>query len=263
MLITVIIPVYNAEETILESLQSISDQSIGVNFFEVIVINDGSTDKSIPLVEEFSAKNPQLSIQIIQQENGGVSKARNAGLKLAKGDYIALLDADDVWLPTKIEKQIEVFNQLGKSIDFLATARNNNKILYPYIVKDNLAKITFNHLLIRNEAQPSTVVFRKELVDKYGYFDDNQKYVEDVNYWLKLSQGAQMYILAESLLFAGGGKRSFGVSGLSSDLKSMKKGYRKNIDELLASKRLNYFQYFLLRILYELKYYLLIFRSRF
>ena len=113
MKISVIIPMYNAENTILTALNSIKNQTYKCEY-EVIVVNDGSLDNSKKIVEEYILENPQLTIILINQINGGVSKARNEGLKRAKGDYIALLDSDDEWLPQKVEKQMLVFKKMMK-----------------------------------------------------------------------------------------------------------------------------------------------------
>lgn len=258
---SVIFPLYNAENTVETALNSIKAQTIGIQEFEIIVVNDGSTDKSETIVKNYMKENPEMNIKIINQENGGVSKARNTGLKVSKGNYIALLDADDEWLPQKIEKQLNFLKSDKLNIDFLATRRNNSKILSPYNVINNLAEITFNKLLIRNEALPSTVIFKRKVLENTGCFNDNQRYAEDVNYWMKVSLKNKMYILDESLVIAGGGKRTFGVAGLSANLYEMKKGYRKNLDEMYALKNINFFQHFSLILFYQAKYLLLLFRK--
>lgn len=260
-MISVIIPMYNSEKTIISALNSVKVQTLGVKEFEIIIINDGSTDQSLSLVEEYIEENPQMNIILLYQKNGGVSNARNTGLKIAKGNYIALLDADDEWHPSKIVKQMRYFENGNLQIDFLATARNNNKILFPYHIENGLAEITFNKLLLRNEAQPSTVMFRKEVLENTGYFSDSQRYAEDVNYWMKVSLKNKMYILDESLVTIGKGKRSFGVSGLSANLGEMAKGFSKNLREMYSLGEINYLQYFIFGLFYKAKYLLLRFRT--
>lgn len=259
-MISVIIPFYNAEKTILTSLESVKNQH-GNYTFEIIVINDGSTDTGKEKVENFIKKNPNLNIQLINQENKGVSSARNAGLKIAKGEYIALLDADDEWLPIKTKNQMQYFENKNWDIDFLATARNNSKILFPYKIRNNLAEVTFKKLLIRNEITSPSVIFKKKVLENTGYFDENQHHAEDVNYWMKVSFNNKMYILNESLIIAGKGKRTFGVSGLSANLSGMEKGFRKNIEEMYSLKKINFFQYQILRIFYKAKYLFLLLRQ--
>ncbi len=251
---------YNAEGSIISALMSVKNQTFAQDQFEIIIINDGSGDGSKEAVENYIRKNSQMNIILLHQENGGVSKARNTGLRTAKGDYIALLDADDEWLPEKIAKQVKILEN-NSHIDFLATARNNNKILFPYKVKDGMAEITFKKLLIRNEAQPSTVVFKKKVLENTGLFDDEQRYAEDVNYWMKVSLKNKMYILDESLVIVGKGKRSFGVSGLSANLPEMAKGFEKNLKEMYLLKEINFLQYLSFRLFYKAKYLLLLTRT--
>jgi glycosyltransferase involved in cell wall biosynthesis len=260
-MISVIIPMYNAEQSIVLTLESVKNQTFPQEEFEIIIVNDGSTDSSSSIVENYHKENPQMNITLLHQKNGGVSKARNTGLKIAKGNYIALLDADDEWHSSKTEKQIQYFENSGLEIDFLATARNNNKILFPYQIKNKLAEITFNKLLIRNEAQPSTVMFRKKVLENTGYFDDDQRYAEDVNYWMKVALKNKMYILSESLVIVGKGKRSFGVSGLSANLPEMAKGFKKNLKEMHTLGKINYLQYIVFKLFYRTKYLLLLFRT--
>lgn len=252
---------FNAENTIIKALDSVRNQDYDLKQFEIIIINDGSTDNSKALAENYRDTYSGLNIKIINQDNGGVSAARNAGMKIAKGEFIALLDADDEWSPEKIERQMQYFENRNLQIDFLATARNNNKILYPYNIKNGLAEITFSKLLIRNEAQPSTVMFRRKVIENTGYFDNNQRYAEDVNYWMKVSLQNKMYILNESLIIMGQGKRSFGVSGLSSNLPEMAKGFKKNLKEMYDAGRINLPQYISFRLFYKAKYLLLLFRT--
>lgn len=260
-MISVIIPMYNAEKTIRSALNSITAQTVDSRIFEIIIINDGSTDGSKQQVESFIRDHPGLNILYFEQENGGVSMARNAGLLAATGELIALLDSDDVWLPEKTEKQLKLLTDGNPEIDFIATRRNNNKILPPYRVKNNLAEITFGRLLLRNEAQPSTVIFKRKVLENTGLFNGDQRYAEDLNYWLKISKSNRMYILDESLLIADGGRRTFGVSGLSGNLSAMEKGFQRNLREMYHLKNINFIQYLSLKAFYKAKYLLLLTRT--
>lgn len=262
MMISVIIPMYNSENTIIDTLNSVKVQTLGIKEFEIIVINDGSTDRSQSLVEEYIKENPEMNFQLLNQANKGVSGARNSGLKIAKGEYIALLDADDAWMPEKTERQLTYFENKSLNIDFLATKGNDKEILYPYkIDHNNLAEVTFRKLLIRTEILAPTVLFRRKVLENTGFFDDHQKYAEDVNYWMRASLNNKMYILNESLVFVGGGKRTFGVSGLSANLSAMEKGFIKNLKEMYRLKNINSLQYLLLRLFYKAKYILLLCRQ--
>lgn len=259
--ISVIIPVYNAENTIWQTIDSVRNQS-WEGVFEIILVNDGSTDNSGQLIEDYKTAHPEMNIRLIHQENKGVSAARNIGLKNANGDLIALLDADDEWVPTKIEVQLKYFEKYPE-IDFLATARNNQKLLFPYNSNENPVEITFRKLLIRNEITVPSVVFKRTILENTGYFQEGQNHAEDVDFYLRISAKNKMYILKESLVTAGSGKRSFGVSGLSANLKKMEEGYQANFSRLYRSKRINWFQLIVLRIFYRLKYIVLLLRNSF
>lgn len=253
-MISVIIPFYNAETSIEKALNSIKNQTWKGNF-EIIIINDASADQSREVVETFIQSNPDLNIQLISQENGGVSKARNTGLEKAKGDYIALLDADDEWYPQKTELQMSVLENKNLAVDFLGCRRKNHQILFPYkVAENNLAAITFRKLLVRNETQPSTIIFKRKVLEYSGFFDANQRYAEDLNYWLKVSEFNKMYILNQELVLTGGGKRTFGVSGLSANLVEMEKGFQKNLKEVLKLKRIGFIEYIGYFIFYKVKY---------
>src|SRR4249919_215905 len=98
--ISAVVPCYNAGPFLRQTLQSVLAQTCPV--FEIIVVDDGSTDESAAVAKTF-----RPLVRVIQQENRGESVARNRGIDEAQGDWVALLDADDIWEPTKLEKQIE------------------------------------------------------------------------------------------------------------------------------------------------------------
>lgn len=137
IVVSVIIPMYNSERTIERALNSVVNQTYQGNI-EIIVINDGSQDNSLNLVKEYKKKlnKENIEIFIINKKNGGVSTARNEGLRKAKGKYIALLDSDDEWLKTKLETQIELLKNNSK-IDFLGSQVNyrESKIMFKKISK--------------------------------------------------------------------------------------------------------------------------------
>lgn len=108
-LVSVIVPAYNASATIAETLASALQQTFAN--IEVIVIDDGSSDDTVAIVEQFMVKDGR--VRLIKQPNGGVARARNAGIAAAEGTYIAPLDADDLWHPTKIEKQLAALVAAG------------------------------------------------------------------------------------------------------------------------------------------------------
>lgn len=169
-MISVIIPLYNAESTIVKALDSVKNQ-ITDEVFEVFVINDGSTDNSKGIVENYIFENPKINIHFIHQENKGVSAARNAGLRLAKGEFIALLDADDEWLPEKTEKQLHFLKNEDINVDFITSLWNDEKVSFPYkIEKNGLVKISLRKLLLKITGQTSTAIFKRKIIDAKVFF---------------------------------------------------------------------------------------------
>src|SRR5574344_1706467 len=105
MQLSIIIPVYKVEKYIRGTLDSIYNQNVNTNCFEVIVVNDGTPDSSMSIVDEFSVE--QANLRIINQTNEGLSCARNVGLAIAKGDYIWFVDSDDQLSPNSIEQVLQ------------------------------------------------------------------------------------------------------------------------------------------------------------
>lgn len=252
-MISVIIPVYNAEKSIEKSLISIKNQT-WEGVFEIILVNDGSSDRSKTIIENYQQNHQDQNIILINQENRGVSKARNAAMKIAQGDYIALLDSDDEWLPEKTEKQMKFLE--NQNIDFITSLWNNENITFPYKLHppNKLVKITLKKLLFKITGQTSTAIFKRKIFENTGFFDENQNYSEDANYWMRISEKNQMYLLPEKLVIAGNGKKSFGFSGLSANLREMEKGIQKNIWEMYQTKRINFPEYLFYFVISKLKF---------
>jgi glycosyltransferase involved in cell wall biosynthesis len=99
--VTIIIPAYNAMKYLPETLESVQEQTL--TDFEVLIINDGSSDGIV----EWASQITDLRVRLISQENQGTAVARNTGIVESQGEYIAFLDADDIWEPTKLEKQAQ------------------------------------------------------------------------------------------------------------------------------------------------------------
>ena len=252
-MISVIIPVYNAEKSLEKSLISIKNQT-WEGVFEIILVNDGSSDRSKTIIENYQQNHQDQNIILINQENRGVSKARNAAMKIAQGDYIALLDSDDEWLLDKTEKQMKFLE--NQNIDFISSLWNNENITFPYKLHppNKLVKITLKKLLFKITGQTSTAIFKRKIFENTGFFDENQNYSEDANYWMRISEKNQMYLLPEKLVIAGNGKKSFGFSGLSANLKEMEKGIQKNIWEMYQTKRINFPEYLFYFVISKLKF---------
>lgn len=228
-LVSIIIPVFNSESTILRTLESVKNQSF--QDFEIIIVDDGSTDKSVQKIKSFQDLNVELKIKLIRKDNGGVSSARNVGLKIACGTWIALLDSDDEWLPFKLERQLNIVSE-DPSIDFLGSNRNGEYRRRFFLKRFYfLTKISSRLLLYKNFFITPTVIFKREIIEEIGLYDEEQRYGEDGNYWIKICKTKNCVLMNVSLAITGAGKPNFGHSGLSSNLIEMSKGEFKNLKD--------------------------------
>lgn len=260
MQVSIIIPFYNAENTIQKTILSAIHQQ-GIDRMEIICVNDGSTDEGHAVIENIQAQYPHFPIYLIHQTNQGVASARNVGMKMAKGEYIAFLDADDVWHSEKTKIQLQKMREFH--LDFLACRRHPQKLLFPYKVNaKGYAPVSFRQMLFRNEIQPSTVIFKKKILEKTGDFVEGQRHAEDHYLWLMISRFFTMGIWDENLITAGGGKKSFGASGLSADLSAMAKGFQQNLQHLEEQKIISKVERFFYSLLYQMKYLFLRFRNK-
>lgn len=253
MNISVVIPMYNSKGTIVKTLDSIKNQTAFNYIFEIIVINDGSTDNSLDIVKKYIEDNKNMPIVLIDKPNGGVSIARNAGMKAAKGDWIALLDSDDEWLSEKIEMQMKTIKE-HPEIDFLGGDYNGKKLRIMLKKVDKLYKASVKDLCLKSFPATPSAIFKKKVIEKIGYFDENQKFAEDGNYFLKICNNFNYYHLPVQMVVCGNGKPTFGYSGLSAHLKEMYDGNIKNIKELKENSIISVSFYIFLYAFYWIKY---------
>ena len=190
----VIIPAYNAEKTLERCVKSILNQTKKPN--EVIIINDGSEDKTSEVIENLASTNKL--IKYLFQAHAGVSKSRNSGIMLAESTQVMFLDADDYWIPTKIETHIRHLNEhetcsasfTNYFIEDLSKSQllfqNHHKNLHP-ITKQNLA---LAQAVVHGSA--SSMVCRRNLLLQVEGFDANLKFGEDLDLWVQLAQNFEI-----------------------------------------------------------------------
>lgn len=252
-MVSVIIPMYNSEQTIVRTLESVRKQTYKGEI-EVIIVNDGSRDRSLEVVKEYLGKNTFPHVRIIDKENGGVSTARNMGMRAAKGEYIALLDSDDEWEDNKLHEQMSILEN-SPNVELLGCNRNR-EVFTRFLFKKfmRVTSISSRLLLYKNFFPTPTVVFRRRILDTVGYFDESQRYAEEGNYWIRICKEGNCMLLNESYVSTGAGKPDFGFSGLSSNLKEMEKGELKNLRDALNLKIINIFEYAFLYMYSIIKY---------
>lgn len=159
--ISVIIPVFNNEAYLAEAIESVIAQTIAP--FEIIVVDDGSTDGCADLAKKFI---PQ--IRLLRQSNKGISAARNTGIKAANGDYLAFLDADDVWTSRKLEHQIEFLEKHPETEMIFGTVQ---QFISPELSVDHQNKLR-PELKIMPGLVPGASLVRRDNFLRVGFFNE-------------------------------------------------------------------------------------------
>lgn len=198
--VSVLMPVYNAEKFLHESVESILNQTF--KDFEFIIINDGSTDKSEYILQEFQKQDSR--IKLISRTNKGIVSTRNQGLAEAKGIYIALMDADDIALPDRLAKQIEF---LDANLDYVAIGSRVLLIdpegwpICPFAKSTSHEEIDEAHLRCQGGAicNPSALL-RFDAVARIGGYRPEIKSAEDIDLFLRLAEVGKIINLSEILL---------------------------------------------------------------
>ena len=199
-LVSIIIPAFNAEKFVCEALESVFTQSYGP--IEVIVVDDGSTDKTAEVVKSYQTRRINKERLIfIHQQNAGPSAARNAGINVAKSKYIAFLDSDDIWTKDKLLRQIQLMEtHPDTGLLFGDTRRfSRDNILISSLFEQKgydldffgenfYLKHAYNKILTNgNFITTGTVILKRKCLEHVGYFDENLRYSEDMDLWLRIA----------------------------------------------------------------------------
>ncbi len=197
--VSVIIPTYNRREYVQETIDSVLAQTY--TDYEIIVIDDGSTDGTGEALQSRYGDR----IHYEWQENQGESVARNRGIELARGEYIAFLDSDDLWLPEKLEKQI-AFLQKATDVGMVCCAiwlvdEKDQKFRADSVEScSENNDISLEMLLSRNHVSgPSTVVLHGAIVQRVGGFDPQIRFGEDWDFWIRVAGNSRIVALPEPL----------------------------------------------------------------
>ncbi len=206
--ISVVIPAYNSQDYIADSIKSVFNQTWKPK--EIIVVDDGSTDKTADVVNSLDPPDG-LKIVLLRQENSGPSAARNRGLKAANGNWIAFLDSDDIWKPEKLAAQVSCLSDnpesglifgdmelLRPGKDMIASAFQ--KFGFPDGCQNREWKNAFERLLERNPIPTSSVLVRKKAIQLAGYFDEQLWHGEDYDLWLRLALSVKITCIPDVVL---------------------------------------------------------------
>ncbi|MBE8966026.1 glycosyltransferase family 2 protein [Nostocales cyanobacterium LEGE 12452] len=197
--VSVLIPAYNAMNYLPETMENVLSQTF--TDFEVIVVNDGSLDETEQWVSQI--KDPR--VRLINQENQGLAGARNTGIAYAKGEYITFLDADDLWEPTKLEKQLRVLEEnLEVALVYTWVAfvdemgKPTGRVFKNQVEGDVWKKLTEHNIVECG----SVAIVRRSCFEDIGLFDRNLgSYLEDWDMWLRIASRYPFKVVKEPLVY--------------------------------------------------------------
>lgn len=190
--VSVVIPSFNSEPYIHQTLESVRGQTFAD--WELIVVDDGSTDGSPAVVESFSGQDPRIRLLRLGRNTGRPAVPRNAGVRAARGTYVAFLDADDGWHPRKLDIQLRHMSACGVHFSSTETRhfRGTPTIATPSTASfDGIPVVTVDHrrLLRKNVIPTSSVVVERALLVKHPFIEDPRyKAIEDYHCWLNIHQ---------------------------------------------------------------------------
>ena len=193
MYISIIIPTYNRANFLQTAIKSVLTQTY--KKFELIIIDDGSTDNSFEIIKKYP------NVKYFYKKNGGVASARNYGIKLAKYEWIAFLDSDDSWRSDKLQKQIE----FHKNSNLLFSHTDEKWIRGEKVIKKkSYQSKPSGECFLDNidfcKISPSTVMLHKSILKKIGNFDESLKICEDYDLWLRISKEYNIGYINEELI---------------------------------------------------------------
>lgn len=207
--VSVIMPAYNGEKYIAASVRSVLEQTH--TNVELIVIDDGSTDRTAEIVKEFQASDERV-IYVFQQ-NGGQGQARNKGIRLSCGEVIAFLDQDDLWVKEKLERQIEAMNKTNVDIIFSdgfifhdddSTDESTTCAAWFSALRGKFGGANMlGYLLTLNRIPTLSAMVRRETMESVGLLEEDRRYqnCDDYDLWLKLAEsGATFFGMSEKLV---------------------------------------------------------------
>ncbi len=195
----VIMPCYNAADTLVETLGSIAAQSF--DDFCLVAVNDGSKDNTADILKKFAQTYPD-KVVVIDQENKGQTVAKNVGLENSRSEFVAFIDSDDLWAPDKLEKQVTLMADNPEVGLCYTAARQINTRSEPVgqiSVSPSLRGRCMNELILRNNIVASSVMVRRAAVEQAEVFDVSLKACENWDLWIRIARTYQLEYLDEPL----------------------------------------------------------------
>ena len=193
--VSVIIPAYNRAEFLPEAVESVLGQTY--RNFELIVVDDGSTDETPAILRHYGE-----ALRVIHQKNRGPSAARNAGIRVARGEWLSFLDSDDYWLPRKLERQVN-FLQSHPEARICYTEEiwyRNGRRVNPAKKHRKFSGWIYLRMLPLCIVSPSSVMIHREVLQEVGLFDEELPAAEDYDLWLRIGARYPIFLLKEPLI---------------------------------------------------------------
>lgn len=225
--VSVIIPAYNADRTLAGTIESVLGQTM--DDFEVVVVDDGSTDRTAKIAEGFGPP-----VRCISTPHGGVSRARNTGIEVAQGELIAFLDADDCWLPTKLERQVElmtVMPEVGLCFVGAQQVDDSLRVLGEMVAEDWAdyceALLLYSCVVT---ASCSSVMVRASIARSAGGFDPSLSQGADWEFWIRLSGVTRFAAISAPLVLY-----RFTPGSMSSDVRLLERDTMAVLEKFFSS----------------------------
>ena len=207
--VSVIIPTYNREKFISECVQSVLAQTLPAR--EIIIVDDGSTDATYNILRDLgfnSLSTKKTVLRYFFQQNRGVSSARNLGIKEARSEYIALLDSDDLWLKSKLDRQVSAFQNDTQSSRLCHTDEiwiRNGVRVNQHKKHNKHGGNVFQSCLKLCCISPSSAMMHRSVFEDFGFFDEDLPACEDYDFWLRYSAKEDVNFIDEPLIIKKGG----------------------------------------------------------
>jgi glycosyltransferase involved in cell wall biosynthesis len=230
--VSIVIPTYNAMTYLPETMSSVFRQTF--EDYEVIIVNDGSTDN----LESWISQLKHSKVKVISQENQGLAGARNTGILNATGDYVALLDADDLWHPTKLEKQVKLLDtsaEVGLVYTWVALIDEKGRSTGRVFKAEDEGKI-WKKLIETNVVGCGSVpLIRRSCFETVGLFDRSlRSFVEDWDMWLRMAPYFDFKVAKEALVYY-----RQRPSGASKNWEAMEESYQIVLEKTFNSAPVN------------------------
>lgn len=254
--VSVVIPYFNRQDTLLRALDSVKNQSF--QDLEIITVDDGSCDDSYALVEQYRCKHPELTMRNIRQSNAGPSSARNAGVRASRGKYVAFLDSDDSWLPEKLALQMA---RMKAEPDLMMIGTNyivqpeggHRRVAFPR--QKHFIRGSYRRMLFKIFLCMPTVLVDRQVFTRHGiWFREGKNHGEDALFFLMVARQFSTGRLHEPLTCIH--KQMYGQDGLSANMRELLRNDLDNVAILAwepdhPGKRMNPFlAYFLMGFMY-------------